>query len=146
MTKPVVVAYDVGTSGVKAVVVDATGHVLGSRVRTYGLSTPRPDHVEQDIEAIVAELGAASREVIAAVGIDPADVAAVAVTAQMFSVVPVDAVGRPASADAVLARPALERRGGTDPPSGRTGRRLRPVRCGADREGHRPSDRVAGGT
>ena len=95
MTKPVVVAYDVGTSGVKAVVVDATGQVLGSRIRSYGLSTPRPDHVEQDIEAIVGELGAASREVIAAVGIDPADVAAVAVTAQMFSVVPVDASGVP---------------------------------------------------
>ena len=95
MTKPVVVAYDVGTSGVKAVVVDARGHVLGSRLRSYGLSTPRPDHVEQDVETMVAELGAASREVIAAVGIDPADVAAVAVTAQMFSVVPVDGSGVP---------------------------------------------------
>jgi xylulokinase len=92
---PVVVAYDVGTSGVKAVVVAASGRVLGSRVRTYGLSTPRPDHVEQDVDGIVAELALASREVIEAVGIDPVDVAAVAVTAQMFSVVPVDATGRP---------------------------------------------------
>lgn len=92
---PVVVAYDVGTSGVKAVVVDASGRVLGSRVRTYGLSTPRADHVEQDVDEIVAELGTASREVIATVGIDPADVAAVALTAQMFSVVPVDASGAP---------------------------------------------------
>src|SRR5690349_20083973 len=95
MGKPVVVAYDVGTSGVKAVVVDASGHVLGSRVRTYGLSTPRADHVEQNIEAMVAELGMASREVIDGVGVDPSDVAAVALTAQMFSVVPVDAAGIP---------------------------------------------------
>jgi sugar (pentulose or hexulose) kinase len=93
MTGPVVVAYDVGTSGVKAVVVDASGRVLGSRVRTYGLSTPRADHVEQDVEAIVAELGTASREVIGDVGIDPSDVASVALTAQMFSVVPVDPAG-----------------------------------------------------
>ncbi len=95
MAKPVVVAYDVGTSGVKAVVVDASGRVLGSRVRSYGLSTPRPDHVEQDIETMVAELGTASREVIDAVGVDPSDVAAVALTAQMFSVVPVDPSGVP---------------------------------------------------
>ena len=95
MAGSVVVAYDVGTSGVKAVVVDAAGRVLGSRVRTYGLSTPRPDHVEQDVDAIVAELGAASREVMGAVGVDPSEVAAVAVTAQMFSVVPVDRDGRP---------------------------------------------------
>jgi xylulokinase len=95
MTKPVVVAYDVGTSGVKAVVVDASGRVLGSRVRSYGLSTPRADHVEQDIEAMVLELGIASREVIDAVGVDPSDVAALALTAQMFSVVPVDASGVP---------------------------------------------------
>ena len=95
MTGPVVVAYDVGTSGVKAVVVDASGRVLGSRVRSYGLSTPHADHVEQDIEEIVAELGMASREVIADVGLDPANVAGVALTAQMFSVVPVDATGVP---------------------------------------------------
>ncbi|HET9085235.1 MAG TPA: FGGY family carbohydrate kinase [Candidatus Limnocylindrales bacterium] len=95
MTKPVVVAYDVGTSGVKAVVVDASGRVLGSRVRSYGLSTPRADHVEQDIDTMVAELGSASREVMEAVGVDASDVAAVALTAQMFSVVPVDASGVP---------------------------------------------------
>jgi xylulokinase len=94
VARPVVVAYDVGTSGVKAVVVDDRGRVLGSRVRTYGISTPRPDRVEQDLEAIVGELGLASREVLAEVRVDPSEVAAIGVTAQMFSVVPVDASGR----------------------------------------------------
>jgi len=92
---PVVLAYDVGTSGVKAVVVDQAGRVLGSRVRTYGLDTPRPDWAEQDIEAIVTELGRASRDVLAAVNVAPSQVAGVALTAQMFSVVPVDRAGRP---------------------------------------------------
>ncbi len=95
MSSPVVVAYDVGTSGVKAVVVDAAGRVLGSRVRTYGLDTPRPGWVEQDVEAMLAELGRASRDVLGAVGIAPREVAGVGPTAQMFSVVPVDGVGRP---------------------------------------------------
>lgn len=95
MGSPVVVAYDVGTSGVKAVVVDAAGRVLGSRVRTYPIETPRPGWAEQDVEGMVVELGRASREVLGAVGVDPRDVAGVGLTAQMFSVVGVDGAGRP---------------------------------------------------
>jgi xylulokinase len=95
VTPPVVLAYDVGTSGVKAVLVDASGRVLGSRVRTYGLVTPQVDHVEQDIDLMVAQLGLASRDVLDAVGALPTDVVGVALTAQMFSVVPVDQDGRP---------------------------------------------------
>jgi len=94
MDSPVVIAYDVGTSGVKAVVVDQHGRVLGSRIRTYGLDTPQPGWAEQDVEAMVAELGRASRDVLAAVGVEPSRVAAVGATAQMFNVVPVDASGR----------------------------------------------------
>lgn len=94
MSSPVVVAYDVGTSGVKAVVVDASGRVLGSRVRTYALDTPQQGWAEQDVEVMLAELGRVSRDVLAAVGIGSDRVAGVAVTAQMFSVVPVDADGR----------------------------------------------------
>src|SRR5919112_4544867 len=95
MASAVVIAFDVGTSGVKALAVDGSGAVLGSSVRSYGLETPRPARVEQRIEVILAALGEASREVIAAVAVPAGDVAGVAVTAQMFSVVPVDADGRP---------------------------------------------------
>ena len=94
MPSPVVVAYDVGTSGVKALVVDPTGRVLASRVRTYDIATPRAGWAEQDLEAIVGELGRASREVLEAAAVAPGDVAAVGLTAQMFSVVPVDGRGR----------------------------------------------------
>lgn len=94
MSSPVVVAYDVGTSGVKAVIVDAAGRVLGSSVRTYGIETPRAGWVEQDVERILAELGMASRDVLGAVGVEPGDIAGVGLTAQMFSVVPVDGAGR----------------------------------------------------
>ena len=93
MGRPVVVAYDVGTSGVKAVVVAADGSVLASRVEPYGLLTPRPGWVEQDLDAMIAALGAASRAVLASLSIAARDVVAVGLTAQMFSVVPVDADG-----------------------------------------------------
>jgi xylulokinase len=92
---PVVVAYDVGTSGVKAVVVDARGRVLASRVESYGLLTPRPTWVEQDVETMIAALGVASRGVIDELRLDVATVAGVGVTAQMFSIVPADRDGRP---------------------------------------------------
>ncbi|HXG40381.1 MAG TPA: FGGY family carbohydrate kinase, partial [Candidatus Limnocylindrales bacterium] len=94
MATPVVVAYDAGTSGVKALVVDAAGRVLASSIRSYGVTTPRPGWAEQDVEEIVAALGAASREALGSLGREALDVAAVAVTAQMFSVVPVDGRGR----------------------------------------------------
>jgi xylulokinase len=93
VARPVVVAYDVGTSGVKAVVVDRDGSVLASDVEPYGLLTPRPGWVEQDLEPMLAALGTASRAVLTAPGIDPADVVAVGVTGQMFSTVPVDREG-----------------------------------------------------
>jgi xylulokinase len=95
MPPSVVVAYDVGTSGVKAVVVDAGGRVLGSGVQTYGMATPRPGWVEQDLDAMVGGLGRASREALAAAGVGPGDVAAVGLTGQMFSIVPVDRAGQP---------------------------------------------------
>ncbi len=95
MGAPVVVAYDIGTSGVKAVVVDGTGRLLGGRYRTYALRTPRPGWAEQDIHALMAELGRASCEVLEATGTNPDDVAAVGLTAQMFNVVPLDGRGQP---------------------------------------------------
>lgn len=95
MGAPVVVAYDVGTSGVKAVVVDAAGRVLSSGLRTYGLSTPHPGWAQQDVGAIVKALGEASRDAVAAAGIDASDVASISLTAQMFSVVPLDRDARP---------------------------------------------------
>lgn len=95
MTRSTVVAYDVGTSGVKAIAIDEQGRVLASHVEGYGLDTPRPGWVEQDLEAIMASLGRASRRVMDAPGVDPREVVAAAVTGQMFSTVPVDGSGQP---------------------------------------------------
>ncbi|MDQ3127759.1 MAG: FGGY family carbohydrate kinase, partial [Chloroflexota bacterium] len=95
MGRPLVIAYDVGTSGVKAVVVDETGRVLASRVEAYGFTTPRAGWVEQDLEAMVDALGRVSRATLEALAVKPGRIAAVGVTAQMFSVVPVDRGGRP---------------------------------------------------
>jgi xylulokinase len=56
---------DIGTSSAKGLLIDSEGRILGSAVRTYPLSAPRPGWAEQDAEdwveaaaSILNELGA----------------------------------------------------------------------------------------
>lgn len=92
MTAGVVLAFDVGTSGVKAVLVDAERGILASVGRAYGLSTPAPGWVDQDTLRIRRSMARASRMLLRE---HAARVEAVVVTAQMFSLQPVDALGEP---------------------------------------------------
>src|SRR6187551_3468956 len=92
MATPVVLAFDVGTSGVKAVLVDPERGIVASAGRGYGLSTPAPGWVDQDVLAIRASMGRASRELVRDRDVR---VEAVSVTAQMFSLQPVDAALEP---------------------------------------------------
>jgi sugar (pentulose or hexulose) kinase len=61
MTAGVVLAFDVGTSGVKAVLVDPERGIVASAGRAYGLSTPAPGWVDQDTLVIRAAMARASR-------------------------------------------------------------------------------------
>ena len=89
---------DVGTSGVKAILVDESGDVLASAVEPLTLSTPHPGWAEQDPEAWWQASVAAIRAVCAA---QPhADVASVGLSGQMHSSVFLDANGG-------VIRPAL---------------------------------------
>jgi xylulokinase len=88
-----VLAYDVGTSGVKAVLTDDEGRILASRQAAYGLQTGHGGWVDQDLGDILAALARATRELLASV--DDAPVDAIAVTAQMFNLVAVDRDGQP---------------------------------------------------
>jgi xylulokinase len=87
-----VLAFDVGTSGVKALLAHPDRGIVASAGRSYGLSTPGPGWVDQDSLAIRAGMGRASRKLLRD---HPGRVEAVVVTAQMFSLQPVDAAGDP---------------------------------------------------
>jgi xylulokinase len=89
---------DVGTSGVKAILIDTTGDVLASAVTPLQLSTPQPGWAEQDPDAWWAATAAAIRTVLAARPGESPD--AVGVSGQMHSSVFVDASGD-------VIRPAL---------------------------------------
>jgi xylulokinase len=52
MTRDAMLGLDIGTSAVKAVLLDTSGREAGSASRPYALLTPRPGWVEQDCEAV----------------------------------------------------------------------------------------------
>lgn len=88
-----VLAWDIGTSGVKAVIADRDGRVVASARRTYGLATLDGGRVDQDLDEIEAACVAATRELLASGAAAPRDIEGIGLTAQMFDLAPVDADG-----------------------------------------------------
>jgi xylulokinase len=89
---------DVGTSGVKAILVDPAGEVVAQAVTPLALQTPRPGWAEQDPEAWWQASVASIRQVIAS---RPGDcVAGIGISGQMHSSVFLDGRGE-------VIRPAL---------------------------------------
>lgn len=124
---------DVGTSGVKAILVAPGGDVVATATVPLTLQTPQPGWAEQDPEAWWAASQAAIREVLAR---RPGEsVAAVGITGQMHSSVFLDRAGaviRPAllwcdGRTTAQCREIVERVGGED--------RLRDLVCNAALEG-----------
>lgn len=88
-------AYDVGTSGVKAVLVHPDRGILAARSRSYPLHTPRPGWAEQDGQAIRAAIVDTTRDLLDSGVAAAGDIAGIAVTGQMFSLQPTDEAGEP---------------------------------------------------
>ena len=88
-----IVGLDVGTSGAKAIGIDADGEVVATAEESYPLSTPRPGWAEQDPDDWVR----AAESAIAALDADPA---AVGLSGQMHGLVVLDDAGR-------VLRPAI---------------------------------------
>ena len=87
-----ILAFDVGTSGVKAAVLEGR-NLVGSVVRAYGLRTGNDGWVEQDLGEIRRAMTRAARAVLRQCGVERDGIAAIAVTAQMFNLVAVDGAG-----------------------------------------------------
>lgn len=86
---------DVGTTSVKAALFDPTGARRGDAGEEYRLEHPAPDRAELDAEVYWRASQAAIRRAMATAGAGRDDVAALAVSSQGETVVPVDAQGRP---------------------------------------------------
>ncbi len=93
--KKYILAHDTGTGGNKAVLCDLKGRVVHSVYRSYGISYPHPEWVEQDPDELWRVVAATSRQVIQESGVDPEDILGVGVSAQMWNTLPVDEDGNP---------------------------------------------------
>ncbi len=89
------VGLDIGTTAVKAGIFESTGRMLAVVGQEYRISHPAPDRAEIDAEIYWKATVAAIRRALGAAGVDPARVAAMAVSSQGETVVAVDAHGRP---------------------------------------------------
>ena len=94
----VTIGLDLGTSGLKAVALDASGEVIADVAAAYPLMTPRPGWTEQDPNAWWEATAGALRELTDRVGAERVE--AVAPAGQMHGLVALDGDGRP-------VRPAL---------------------------------------
>jgi len=83
--------FDVGTTGGKALLIDADGRVLASATTGYPLATPRPLWSEQDPSDWWTAAVTSIRQVLH--GVDARRVAAVGLTGQMHGLVLLDARG-----------------------------------------------------
>jgi xylulokinase len=86
---------DVGTTSLKAVLFDLNGKALGMALREYRLITPTPDTAELAAETYWDACCQAVREAVAASKTDPADIAALSISSQGETLIPVDEQGQP---------------------------------------------------
>lgn len=112
---------DAGTSGLKALLMDWRGTVVGQATAPYDLATPRPGWVESDPDIWWTALCLATRGALNAAGIDGASVAAIGLCGQMHTLVLLDDHNRPvrpaiswADARGAEERAELEARVGRD--------------------------------
>lgn len=94
------IGIDVGTSGVKVVLIDETGRTLAESTREYSYQQPRPLFVEQDPEVWWQNTCLALRDVLDKSGVPAAFVQGIGLTGQMHSLVLLDETGR-------VIRPAI---------------------------------------
>ncbi len=85
---------DVGTTSVKAALYDPAGACLAGAGEEYRLEHPGPDRAQLDAETYWRAAQVAIRRTLATARAGPDDVAALAVSSQGETVVPVDAAGR----------------------------------------------------
>ena len=94
MSKGVVLAFDLGTSGCKAALVDDTGHVVATHFSAYPTTYPQPGRHEQRPwdwwDAIVE-----TTRTLLSGDVDGSDVIALALSGQSLAMVPVSAAAEP---------------------------------------------------
>lgn len=98
MVSPLVrflLGIDAGLTVTKSVVFDEYGRQIGTSSRRVGSSSPAPYRIERDQDELWQAIAETVREVLASTAIDPAQIAAIGVTAHGDGVYLVDGDARP---------------------------------------------------
>lgn len=95
MTGKYIISHDVGTAGSKVVLVDTTGHILGSAFEGYEVIYPRSDCAEQRPDDWWHAVTKSTRRLLADSGTRPEDILCMTFSTQMLGIVPVDGKGQP---------------------------------------------------
>ena len=95
MAQRYLLGLDVGTSGTKALLIDARGAIITTHTEEYPLSIPHPGWAEQDPELWWQATLNCIGKVLAKSGIQADDIAALSLSGQMHGLVPLDAQGKP---------------------------------------------------
>jgi xylulokinase len=90
----VLLGIDIGTTGTKAVLIDASGAVLAEHTTEYPMVTPRPGWAEQNPEDWWQAAVASIRQVLSQSGTKPQDVTGIGLTGQMHGLVLLDEQSR----------------------------------------------------
>lgn len=85
-----ILGFDIGTTGVKAGLFTPAGQLLGTTYREYKVQYPGPQRVEQSVDEMWTAQCQVSKELIRLLEINPEDIAAVGISSQRATFVPVD--------------------------------------------------------
>jgi xylulokinase len=91
----IICSFDLGTTGVKAGILTPNGRLLATAYREYSVSSPGPQWVEQSVDEMWQAQCQASQEVLAKAGIEPEDIAAIGISCQRATFVPLDKDEKP---------------------------------------------------
>ncbi len=91
----VVIGCDIGSQGLKVVLLSLDGELLGEAGAAYDVDYPRPTWAEQPAQAWLDALPRAIRQLRAATGFAPEQVRALGLDAQVDGVVAINAAGQP---------------------------------------------------
>jgi xylulokinase len=89
------IGVDIGTTGIKTVLLDTRGGIVATATRENALHSPAPGFAEADTAQWYRNVIGSIREMMSTTGVDPHLVAAVATSGMVPAVIPVDDTGKP---------------------------------------------------
>lgn len=87
-------AYDVGTSSVKAILVNDTGNILASAIKEYSLNMPKPGWVEQEPIDYWNAVCIVTKQLISESKISITNIKGISFTTQAMGIIPVNKEGK----------------------------------------------------